>query len=80
MNNIKKICLFLKLNIYYTPTWVILKNIEEDEKSAHEKEELKEELKRNSILRYYNLSLILNDCFKQEKIYISTYWRVFYWI
>ena len=51
MNNIKKICLFLKLNIYYTPTWVILKNIEEDEKSAQEKEELKEERKRNSILR-----------------------------
>jgi len=49
MNNIKKICLFLRLNIYYTPSWAILKNIEEDEKLAHEKEELREEQKRNSI-------------------------------
>jgi len=64
MNRIKKICLFLRLNIYYTPTWVILKNIEEDEKSALEKEELREELKRNSISNYYNLSLIFNGCFK----------------
>tara|TARA_Y100001936_G_scaffold187293_1_gene185296 strand:+ start:140 stop:334 length:195 start_codon:yes stop_codon:yes gene_type:complete len=64
MNRIKKICLFLRLNIYYTPTWVILKNIEEEEKSALEKEELREELKRNSISNYNNLSLIFNGCFK----------------
>ena len=55
MNHIKKICLFLRLNIYYTPSWVILKNTEAEEKSVHEKEELKEELKRNSIFNYYNL-------------------------
>jgi hypothetical protein len=80
MNHIKKICLFLRLNIYYTPSWVILKNTEAEEKSVHEKEELKEELKRNSIFNYYNLSLIFYGCFKQKKIYINTYWWMLCWI
>ena len=80
INGRKKICLFFKLNIYDTPSWVILKNTEAEEKSVHEKEELKEELKRNSIFNYYNLSLIFYGCFKQKKIYINTYWWMLCWV
>ena len=48
----KKICLFFKLNIYYTPSWVILKNIVADVKSVLENVAPNEEQKRNNYIHF----------------------------
>jgi len=52
INGRKKICLFFKLNIYYTPSWVILKNIVADVKSVLENVAPNEEQKRNNYIHF----------------------------